>query len=80
MIAARVLAPHTKLGTSRWWHTTTLAEEFAVTEADEDDLFAAMEWLLERQSTKKLAARHLRAACSSCRRGCGPSGERGTSG
>ena len=63
MIAARVLAPHTKLATSRWWHTTTLAEEFGVTEADEDDLYAAMDWLLERQGAieKKLAARHLRA-------------------
>ena len=62
MIAARILAPHTKLATSRWWHTTTLAEEFAVAEADEDDLYAAMDWLLERQSAieKKLAARHLR--------------------
>jgi hypothetical protein len=63
MIAARVLAPHTKLATARWWHTTSLAEEFAVTEADEDDLYAAMDWLLERQGAieKKLAARHLRA-------------------
>lgn len=63
MIAARVLAPHTKLATTRWWHTTTLAEEFAVTEADEEDLYAAMDWLLERQGAieKKLAARHLKA-------------------
>jgi hypothetical protein len=63
MIAARVLAPHTKLATTRWWHTTTLAEEFGVSEADEDDLYAAMDWLLERQGAieKKLAARHLRA-------------------
>jgi hypothetical protein len=63
MIAARVLAPHTKLATTRWWHSTTLAEEFAVSEADEDDLYAAMDWLLKRQGAieKKLAARHLRA-------------------
>lgn len=63
MIGARVLAPHTKLATTRWWHSTTLAEEFAVSEADEDDLYAAMDWLLERQGAieKKLAARHLRA-------------------
>jgi hypothetical protein len=27
LIAARVLAPHTKLATTRWWQTTTLAEE-----------------------------------------------------
>lgn len=30
MVAARVLAPHTKLAPTRWWHTTTLAEEFGV--------------------------------------------------
>ena len=63
MVAARVLAPHTKLATTRWWHTTTLAEEFGVTDADEDELYEAMDWLLSRQGDieKKLAARHLRA-------------------
>ncbi len=63
MIVARVLAPHTKLATTRWWHTTTLAEQLGVVEADEDDLYDAMDWLLERQGAieKKLAARHLRA-------------------
>jgi len=62
LIAARVLAPHTKLATTRWWHTTTLAEDFSVAEADEDDLYAAMDWLLARQATiePKLAARHLK--------------------
>ena len=59
--AARILAPHTKLATTRWWDTTTLAEEFKVLQADEDDLYAGMDWLLERQSSieRKLAARHL---------------------
>jgi len=63
MIAARVLAPHTKLATTRWWHSSTLAEEFGVTDADEDDLYGAMDWLLSRQGgiEKKLASRHLRA-------------------
>lgn len=63
LVAARVLAPHTKLATTRWWHTTSLAEAFGVAEANEDDLYAAMDWLLERQGhiEKKLAARHLRA-------------------
>ncbi len=63
MVASRIIAPHTKLATTRQWHTTTLAEDFGVTEADEDDLYAAMDWLLERQDTiqKKLAARHLSA-------------------
>ena len=61
MVAARILSPHTKLATTRWWHTTTLPEEFGVAGADENDLYAAMDWLLERQSTiqKKLATRHL---------------------
>lgn len=62
MLGARILAPHTKLATTRWWHTTTLAEEFGVVDADEDDLYSAMDWLLARQDRvqKKLAARHLR--------------------
>ena len=62
MVAARVLEPHTKLATTRWWHTTTLAEEYGVEGADERDLYAAMDWLLERQGTieRKLAARHLK--------------------
>ncbi|HUN75397.1 MAG TPA: IS1634 family transposase [Steroidobacteraceae bacterium] len=61
MVAARVIAPHTKLATTRWWHTTSLAEEFGVSEADEVELYRAMDWLLERQGAieRKLAARHL---------------------
>jgi len=61
MIAARILAPHTKLATTRWWHTTTLTEEFGVADASAEDLYAAMDWLLARQDRiqKKLAKRHL---------------------
>jgi hypothetical protein len=63
MVAARIIAPHTKLATTRWWGTTTLAEDFGVADANEDDLYAAMDWLLSRQKAiqKKLAARHLSA-------------------
>jgi len=63
MVAARIVAPHTKLATTRWWQTTTLAEDFGVADANENDLYAAMDWLLSRQPgiEKKLAARHLRA-------------------
>lgn len=62
MVVARILAPQTKLATTRWWHTTTLAEELGVSDADEDELYAAMDWLIERQARieKKLAARHLK--------------------
>lgn len=61
MVASRIAQPHTKLATTRWWHTTTLAEDFDVAQASEDDLYAAMDWLLARQDRvqKKLASRHL---------------------
>lgn len=63
MVAARVLAPkpQSKLATPRWWGNTTLPDLLGVAGADEDDLYAAMDWLLQRQPAieKKLAARHL---------------------
>jgi transposase len=61
MIAARIVSPNTKLATSRQWHSTTLAQDFGVADADEDDLYGAMDWLLAHQDSiqKKLAARHL---------------------
>jgi hypothetical protein len=61
MVAARILSPQTKLATTRWWHSTTLAEEYGLGDANEADLYAAMDWLLARQAAieKKLATRHL---------------------
>jgi len=61
MVVARIVAPDTKLATTRWWQTRTLAEDLNIGKADEDDLYAAMDWLLERQDAieRKLAARHL---------------------
>ena len=61
MVASRILCPATKLATTRLWHASTLAEEFGVADATEDDLYAAMDWLLAGQDRiqKKLAARHL---------------------
>ena len=61
MIAERLLFPSSKLANTRHWHDTTLAEELGVADADEDQLYDAMDWLLERQETieKKLARRHL---------------------
>ena len=62
MVVARILTPQSKLATDRWWSTTTLPDEFALDGADEEDLYAAMDWLLQRQDRieKKLAKRHLR--------------------
>jgi len=61
MIAQRLIDPCSKLATTRQWHDTTLAEELGVPDADEDDLYAAMDWLLARQRRieNKLAKRHL---------------------
>jgi len=61
MIVERLLHPCSKLATTRLWHSSTLAEELGVTDATEDDLYEAMDWLLERQPRieQKLAARHL---------------------
>jgi transposase len=61
MVMARIIEPTSKLATTRWWHTTTLPELFGVADADEDDLYAALDWLMTRQGhiEKKLAARHL---------------------
>lgn len=61
MVASRILEPQSKLATTRWWHTTTIPEEFGVAGAEENDLYTAMDWLLARQDRieKKLAARHL---------------------
>src|SRR3990172_1473176 len=60
MVASRILFPATKLATTRLWHSSTLAQEFGVQGATEDDLYGAMDWLLAAQDRiqKKLAARH----------------------
>ncbi len=65
MMTERLIAPSSKLATTRRWHTTTLAEELGVQDATEDDLYQAMDWLLERQERmeKKLAERHLGEGC-----------------
>ena len=64
MVAGRIIAPEaSKLGMARAWSDTTLADELGVADADEDCLYAAMDWLLEHQETieKRLARRHLKA-------------------
>ena len=61
MIAQRLLDPCSKLATTRQWHATTLGQELGVEDADANDLYAAMDWLVQRQASieKKLAKRHL---------------------
>ena len=61
MICQRVICPASKLGTVRAFGQSTLADELGVADADEDDLYEAMDWLLERQERieHRLARRHL---------------------
>ena len=65
LICARVLAPVSKLATARGLAEATardtLAESLELGEVDEDDLYGAMDWLLERQGEIEgaLARRHL---------------------
>jgi len=63
MVAQRVVRPDSKLGTAARFADTTLGGDFGVAAATEDDLYAAMDWVLDRQPfiEKKLAQRHLKA-------------------
>ncbi|HKA27591.1 MAG TPA: IS1634 family transposase [Gaiellaceae bacterium] len=62
MIVQRLLGPGSKLAMSRAFSQSTLASELAVADADEDELYAALDWLLARQGRIEtaLARRHLR--------------------
>ena len=61
MIAARILFPESKLQTVSRWNQCTLAEELGIQDADENELYKALDWLLERKESieNKLAKRHV---------------------
>ena len=65
MIVARILDPGSKLAAARGLAGATasdsLADTLGLEDCDEDDLYAAMDWLLERQDAieRRLARRHL---------------------
>src|ERR1019366_538815 len=68
LITARVIEPASKLATARTLRSatgsSTLGEVCSVARCDEDDLYAAMDWLIDRQEgiEQRLAARHLQAS------------------
>src|SRR3954452_10612519 len=61
MVCQQALAPGSKLAAVRALSQSTLGAEFGVSDADEDDLYRALDWLLERQGRieDRLARRHL---------------------
>ncbi|MCA1701065.1 MAG: IS1634 family transposase, partial [Actinobacteria bacterium] len=63
LICQRALKPGSKLATALALTQTALASELGVEGTDEDDLYAALDWLLARQRRieDRLAARHLTA-------------------
>jgi hypothetical protein len=63
LILARVVHPRPKLATTKWWSDTTLAADLELTSIGTDEVYAAMDWLGQRQGAieTKLATRHLSA-------------------
>lgn len=61
MIVQRLLSPGSKLACTRQLGQSTLAEELGLGEVDADELYAALDWLGERQARieARLARRHL---------------------
>ena len=66
LIVARILDPGSKLAAARGLAEATardsLAETLGLEDCDEDDLYAAMDWLVKRQEgiERRLARRHLK--------------------
>jgi transposase len=61
MISAQLLHHSSKLADTRLWHTTSLGQQLGVEDADENDLYQALDWLLKRKDRieARLAKRHL---------------------
>ena len=61
LIISRVVRPASKRSTLAWWPDVTLGVDLGVTGAGTDEVYAAMDWLADRQDAieKTLAAKHL---------------------
>ena len=63
LIVSRVVRPRSKLSTVGWWDDVTLGSDLGVAGASTDEVYAAMDWLQDRQDQieAQLARRHLHA-------------------
>src|SRR5262245_45528895 len=61
LIISRVIGPASKRSTLSAWPDTTLGVDLGVIDASTDEIYAAMDWLADRQDAieKKLVAKHL---------------------
>jgi hypothetical protein len=61
LVCQRLLEPASKLATAALFGQSTLGEALGIADADEDELYRALDWLLERQARIEtgLARRHL---------------------
>jgi len=61
LVAERLLHPGSKLASTRTWKSSTLADQLGVVDADVDEVYSALDWLLKRQKRieNKLASRLL---------------------
>jgi hypothetical protein len=63
LLVSRVVRPRSKLSTVGWWDDVTLGADLGVAGASTDEVYAAMDWLVDRQDQieSQLARRHLQA-------------------
>jgi Transposase DDE domain len=64
LIISRVVRARPKLSTRAWWADVTLGVDLGLADASTDEIYAAMDWLLDRQDgiEATLAKRHLAGA------------------
>ncbi len=69
LIISRVVRPASKLSTLTWWNDVTLGADLGVADASTDDIYAAMDWLEDRQDAIEadLARHHLAPAANPSR-------------
>ena len=64
LIVSRVVRPASKLSTAAWWPDTTLGVDLGVAGASTDEVYAAMDWLVDRQDDDRKAARRTPSGAS----------------
>ncbi len=69
MLASRILSPSSRLAATREWASQTasmsLGDELGISDANEQEAYAAMDWLLKRQPAieQQLAGKYLTDGC-----------------